>query len=412
MSLALPLLFWLLACAGIAFALFYKSLISDRDSRIAELQDERDRLQESQNALIDSTATLKQKNEDLLEKVNNRKAEIDQAKQEFELKFKDLASTILDTNSTKLRRENEEILKPLREKLGEFEKKVDESRLESGKAHISLLEQVKHLSELNKTVWEEAQNLTKALKGDSKAQGNWGELVLEELLQRSGLEEWTHYVVQWEGLGLKNEKWNASKPDVLIKIPGWKHIIIDAKVSLTAYERLVSSDESERQNLLKAHIKSIKDHIDELADKDYSSHSELRTPDIVMMFVPIEASLSLAVQEEQNLFVYGWDRRIALVTPTTLFMSLKTVSTLWNHEKQSQNVQEIANVGGQLYDKFSGFLDDMEEVKGSMEKALKTHEKATSKINGHGGMLGRIQKLQQLWAKTTKQIDDKLQIEE
>lgn len=134
---------------------------------------------------------------------------------------------------------------------------------------------------------------------------------------------------------------------------------------------------------MKAHIKSIKDHIDELAGKDYSSHSELRTPDIVMMFVPIEASLSLALQEEQNLFVYGWDKRIALVTPTTLFMSLKTVSTLWNHEKQSQNVQEIANVGGQLYDKFAGFLDDMEEVKGSMEKALKIHEKATSKINGH-----------------------------
>ncbi len=164
-------------------------------------------------------------------------------------------------------------------------------------------------------------------------------------------------------------------------LPDNKNLVIDAKVSLTAYERLIGADENDRPELLRAHIKSLKAHIDELAAKDYTAHSELRSPDFVMMFVPIEASLSLALQAENDLFVYGWDRRIILVTPTTLLMSLRTVANLWRHEKQSQNVLEIAKVGGQLYDKFVGFLDDMEDVKKSMERALEHHAGAMNKLS-------------------------------
>lgn len=405
MSLALPLLFWLLACGAAAFALFYKNLISDRDNRISEIQRENNELKTSRDSYIESRARLEQENVNLMDKVNKRKEEIDQAKQEFELKFKDLANVILESNSKKLKSENEEMLKPFRDKLHEFQEKVEKTSTESVKTNATLLEQIRQLTEMNKNLSDDAKNLTKALKWDSKAQGNWGELVLEDLLSRSGLEKGREYIVQGQWLGLKNESGNASKPDVLIMLPDDKNLVIDAKVSLTAYERLIAAEEIDRPALLKDHIRSLKAHIDELARKDYTSHQELRTPDFVMMFVPIEASLSLALQSENDLFVYGWDKRIILVTPTTLLMSLRTVANLWRHEKQSQNVLEIAKVGGQLYDKFVGFMDDMDDIKRNLEKTLKVHEQATSKINGHGGITGRIQKLQELGAKTTKQLE-------
>ena len=409
MSLALPLLFWLLACAGIAFALFYKSLISDRDNRIAELQEENNELKKSRDGYIESRAKLEQENINLMDKVEKRKQEIEDARKEFRTEFENIANKIFETNRTTLTKENKEqvdlLLRPLRDKLGEFQEKVEKTSTESVKTNATLLEQIRQLTEMNKTLADDAKNLTKALKGDSKAQGNWGELVLEDLLERSGLEKWREYIVQGEGLGLKNERGNASKPDVLIMLPDNKNLVIDAKVSLTAYERLIAAEEEDRPELMKAHIRSLKAHIDELAAKDYTSHSELRSPDFVMMFVPIEASLSLALQAENDLFVYGWDKRIILVTPTTLLMSLRTVANLWRHEKQSQNVLEIAKVGGQLYDKFVGFMEDMEDIKKNLEKTLKVHEQAVSKINGHGGMTGRIQKLQELGAKTTKQLE-------
>lgn len=171
-------------------------------------------------------------------------------------------------------------------------------------------------------------------------------------------------------------------------LPDNKNLVIDAKVSLTAYERLMMADDADKPALLKSHISSLKSHIDELASKDYTSHTELRSPDFVMMFVPIEASLSLALQSENDLFVYGWDKRIILVTPTTLLMSLRTVSNLWRHEKQSQNVLEIAKVGGQLYDKFVGFLEDMEGIKKSLERAVETHSVAMNKLStGRGNII-------------------------
>jgi DNA recombination protein RmuC len=192
-------------------------------------------------------------------------------------------------------------------------------------------------------------------------------------------------------------------------LPDNKNIIIDAKVSLTAYERLIGAEEEVRPELMKAHIRSLKAHIDELAAKDYASHSELRSPDFVMMFVPIEASLSLALQAENDLFVYGWDKRIILVTPTTLLMSLRTVANLWRHEKQSQNVLEIARVGGQLYDKFVGFLEDMEGIKKSLERTLETHGAAMNKLStGRGNIIGRVEEMRKLGAKTEKQIEGNL----
>lgn len=413
MNLILPLLFWLLACAGIAFALFYKSLISDRDNRIAELQEENNELKKSRDGYIESRAKLEQENINLMDKVEKRKQEIEDARKEFRTEFENIANKIFETNRTTLTKENKEqvdlLLRPLRDKLGEFQEKVEKTSTESVKTNATLLEQIRQLTEMNKTLADDAKNLTKALKGDSKAQGNWGELVLEDLLERSGLEKGREYVVQGEGLGLKNERGHASKPDVLIMLPDNKNIIIDAKVSLTAYERLIGAEEEDRPELMKAHIRSLKAHIDELAAKDYASHSELRSPDFVMMFVPIEASLSLALQAENDLFVYGWDKRIILVTPTTLLMSLRTVANLWRHEKQSQNVLEIARVGGQLYDKFVGFLEDMEDVKKSMERALEHHAGAMNKLStGRGNIIGRVEEMRKLGAKTEKQIEGNL----
>jgi DNA recombination protein RmuC len=413
MSLALPLLFWLLACAGVAFALFYKSLISDRDSRIAELQNENNELKKSRDDFIASRAKLEQENVNLMDKVEKRKEEIENARKEFRTEFENIANKIFESNRTTLTQENKEqvgiLLQPLREKLGEFQEKVEKTSTESVKTNATLLEQIRQLTEMNKNLSDDAKNLTKALKGDSKAQGNWGELVLEDLLSRSGLEKGREYIVQGEWLGLKNERGNASKPDVLIMLPDGKNLVIDAKVSLTAYERLISAEEEDRPALLKDHIRSLKAHIDELAGKDYTSHSELRSPDFVMMFVPIEASLSLALQSENDLFVYGWDKRIILVTPTTLLMSLRTVANLWRHEKQSQNVLEIARVGGQLYDKFVGFLEDMEGIKKSLERTLETHGAAMNKLStGRGNIIWRVEEMRKLGAKTEKQIEGNL----
>lgn len=413
MSLALPLLFWLLACAGIAFALFYKSLISDRDSRIAELQNENNELKRSRDGYIEARAKLEQENVNLMDKVEKRKEEIENARKEFKMEFENIANKIFESNRTTLTKENKEqvgiLLQPLREKLGEFQEKVEKTSTESVKTNATLLEQIRQLTEMNKNLSDDAKNLTKALKWDSKAQGNWGELVLEDLLSRSGLEKGREYVVQGEWLGLKNERGNASKPDVLIMLPDGKNLVIDAKVSLTAYERLIAAEEEDRPELMKAHIRSLKAHIDELAAKDYTSHSELRSPDFVMMFVPIEASLSLALQSENDLFVYGWDKRIILVTPTTLLMSLRTVANLWRHEKQSQNVLEIARVGGQLYDKFVGFLEDMEGIKKSLERTLETHGAAMNKLStGRGNIIGRVEEMRKLGAKTEKQIEGNL----
>lgn len=392
--------------------------ISEKESTIQDLELKRSTSEKTIVELTGKLAGLDNENKNLLEKVEKRKQEIEDTKKEFKTEFENIANKILESNRVSLTKDNREqvdlLLKPLKEKLETFQKEVKENRESWIQTNASLMEQIKQLTHMNQDLANDAKNLTKALRGDSKTQWDWGELVLEDLLERSGLRKDSEYVLQWEGLGLKSGTWTPIKPDVLIILPEWKTIVVDSKVSLTHYERFVSSEEeTEKKMHLSGHLTSVKSHIDELAKKDYPSNADLRSPDFTMMFVPIEASLTLALTTDWSLFTYAWDRKIVLVSPTTLLISLKTVATLWRHEKQTKNVLEIARIWGQLYEKFIGFLGDMEGIKKALEKSLEVHELAMGKLKTwRGNITGTIQKLQILWAKTEKQLDGKYLEEE
>lgn len=386
--------------------------ISEKESTIKDLELKRDASEKTIVELTGKLAGLDNENKNLLEKVEKRKQEMEDTKKEFKTEFENIANKIMESNRVSLTKDNREqvdlLLKPLKEKLETFQKEVKENRESWIQTNASLIEQIKQLTHMNQDLANDAKNLTKALRGDSKTQWNWGELVLEDLLERSGLRKGSEYVLQWEGLGLKSDTWTPVKPDVLIILPEWKTIVVDSKVSLTHYERFVNSEEDEKKIHLSGHLVSIKNHIDELAKKDYPSNADLRSPDFTMMFVPIEASLTLALTTDWSLFTYALDRKIVLVSPTTLLMSLKTVATLWRHEKQTRNVLEIARIWGQLYEKFIGFLGDMEGIKKYLEKSLETHDQAMGKLKtGKGSITSTIERLKVLGAKTEKQLDGK-----
>ena len=299
------------------------------------------------------------------------------------------------------------MLQPLREKLRDFEETVRKKMEEDLKTSQFLKNELHSLKDLNKKISEEAHNLTVALKGDNKTQGNWGELILEKVLEKSGLVKDTEYKAQ---VSLNNAEGAKIQPDFIVYLPEEKHIIIDAKVSLVAYEAYVSeSDETKKNALLKEHIKSLKDHIKRLSEKDYPAAMGIAAPDFVLMFVPIESSFSVAVKEDVELFNYGWDKNIVIVSPSTLLATLRTIASLWKQEKQSKNVIQIAEEAGKLYDKFVGFLDDFKALGNSMEKSQKTYNDAFNKLStGNGNLIGKIEKLKELGLKTNKQIDKNL----
>lgn len=385
--------------------------VSEKDVAIKDLESKKSEAERKVTELSSELARAETENKNLLDKVEKRKQEIDDAKKEFKTEFENIANKIFESSRQNLTKENREqvdlLLKPLKEKLDAFQTEVRESKEAGVKTNAVLMEQIRQLADTS-------SNLTKALRGNSKTQGDWGELVLEDLLQRTGLRRDYEYILQGEGLGLKSETGTPVKPDVLIILPEEKTIVIDSKVSITHYERyLGTEDETHRKTHLAGHIASIKAHIDELSKKDYPSHADLRAPDFTLMFVPIEASLSLALTSDGSLFTYAWDRKIILVSPTTLLMSLKTVATLWRHEKQTKNVLEIARIGWQLYDKFIGFVGDMEGIKKSLEKSIETHDMAMGKLKtGKGSITSTIERLKTLGAKTEKQLEGKYLEEE
>ncbi len=345
--------------------------------------------------------------ENLREKLENQKKEIEEIHRRFTTEFENLSAKILDEKSKKFTEQNrtnlDVILTPLREKIKEFEQKVDQSYKTESAERNSLKGEIKNLIELNKQISEEASNLARALKGDSKKQGNWGEIILERILERSGLVKGSEYEVQFS---TSNEEGQRIQPDVIINLPDNKHIIIDAKVSLLAYENFVNAaDEEERERFLKDHINSVRSHIRILGEKNYFSSREINTPDFVLIFMPIEPSFGIAVQADAELFNYAWDRKIVLVSPSTLLATLKTISAIWKQEKQTRNAMEIARVGGALYDKFSNFLRDMDNVSDKIRAAQKSHDEAMLKLRtGSGNIIRKVEELKKLGAKATKEL--------
>ncbi|WP_346862077.1 DNA recombination protein RmuC [uncultured Draconibacterium sp.] len=350
--------------------------------------------------------------QNLKEKLETQKAELDQIQKKFTTEFENVATKILEKNSEKFTAANQknigDVLNPLKEKIQLFEKKVEDTYKQGLKDQTDLRAELKKLHDLNSKISEEASNLTKALKGDVKKQGNWGEVVLERILERSGLNEGKQgFEKQFSDT---SEDGKRIQPDIVINLPDNKHIIIDSKVSMIAYERAVNAEsESDRDKHIKEHLLSLKTHIKGLSDKHYQTASKLNSPDFVLLFIPIEASFSVAVQEDQELFSYAWDQKVVIVSPSTLLATLRTISSIWQQENQTRNAIEIAKQSGALYDKFVGFITDMENLGKNLDTTRKTYDSALNKLHvGSGNLVRRAENIKKLGAKTTKELPREL----
>ncbi len=346
----------------------------------------------------------------LQQRLEEEKQQLENIQEKFKKDFELLAQGILKQNTKEFnetsQRQMEGILNPLKEKIIDFEKKVEET-YQKGKIDQTVLkEELKRLQEMNTKLGEEAGNLTRALKSDSKKQGNWGEVVLERILERSGLIKNEEYFLQQTATG---EDGKIYRPDVLIKLPEDKHLVIDSKVSLTAFEKYISAEENDKKEAaLKQHLNSIKNHVKELSEKNYDHLAALNTPDFVLMFMPVEPAFGVAVQSDPELFNFAWEKRIVIVSPTTLLATLRTVASIWRHERQTRNALEIAKQGGKLYDKFEGFLKDLEKVGVNLDRAKEAYGDAHKKlVSGRGNLVGQVEKLKELGAKATKALDKK-----
>ncbi|MCW5519699.1 DNA recombination protein RmuC [Aureitalea sp. L0-47] len=345
-----------------------------------------------------------------LEKQNReQREEVEKLQEKFTKEFENLANKILDEKSSKFTKQNKEnletLLNPLQEKIKTFEKKVEDTNKESVGRHSELKEQLKHLSELNRQISKEADNLTKALKGDSKMQGNWGELVLTRILEKSGLEKGREYTIQDSHI---TETGKRLQTDVLIHLPDGKKMIVDSKVSLVDFERFVSEEDEEiKQGHLKKHIASIRKHVNDLSEKQYQYLMD-ESPDTVFMFVPIEPAFAIAAANEPNIYEDAFDKQVVIVTPSTLLAALRLVDNLWQNDRQTQNALAIAKEAGALYDSFTNLTDELIKVGKQIGTVQGTYENAMKKLTGRGNLIRRVEKLKKLGAKASKTIDDKL----
>ncbi|SHG76877.1 DNA recombination protein RmuC [Pedobacter caeni] len=344
------------------------------------------------------------------EKQAEQEQYITELQQRFKLEFENIANKVLDEKTAKFTEQNRTnldiILNPLKENIKAFEEKVDKVyKSESDERNI-LKGVISQLMDQSKQIQEDANNLTKALKGDSKKQGNWGEVILERVLERSGLIKDREYRIQ---TSMSSSEGSRMQPDVIIDLPDDKHVIVDSKVSLVAYERLVTAEHDEdRDTYLKQHIISIKSHIQGLSGKNYHDLYEINSPDFVLLFIPIESSFGIAVQQDAELFNYAWDRKVVIVSPSTLLATLRTIASIWKQERQNRNVLEIARLSGSMYDKFVGFLTDMESIGRNIRQSQDAYDKALNKLStGTGNLSSTSEKIKKLGAKATKQIDTK-----
>lgn len=382
-------------------------LADERTKAEARFNEERSKT----DVLQPKLAAAVKENENLLQKLTEQKAELEQLNQRFTREFENLANRILDEKSQKFTEQNRSnldiILNPFKEKLREFEQKVDQAYKAESTERITLKAEIKNLIDLNKQISEEANNLATALKGDNKQQGNWGEMVLEKILERSGLIEGTEYKTQVTDTNVQGDK---IKPDVVIFLPDNKHVIVDSKVSLVAYNNCVNaSTDEERARYLKLHVESLRGHVKLLSDKGYQTATGLESPDFVLLFVPIESSFSLAVQGDAELFNFAWDRKIVIVSPSTLLATLRTIASIWKQERQTRNALEIAEEGGKLYDKFVSFYEDLVKVGKKMDDAKEDYKEAMKKLyDGTGNLVRRAEKMKELGAKTSKQLPQQL----
>lgn len=339
---------------------------------------------------------------------------LQEAQQQMKHEFADLAEGILQEKSKRFTEQNQQnisqLITPLKEQIKTFEHKVHETYEKESRDRLSLSHEIKHLKELNQQISQDAVNLTNALKGDSKTQGCWGEVILERVLEVSGLQKGREYETQ---VNIKDDNNKAYQPDVIVHLPDEKDIIIDAKVSLLAYERMQSADTLDEQKAqLQLHLQSLRAHIKGLSDKQYQKLNNITSLDFVLMFVPIEPALTIAMQADAELFNEALSRNIVLVTPTTLLATLRTIQNLWRYEDQNRNALKIAEKAGDLYDKFVNFVQDLQDVGNRLSSTQKSYDAAVNKLSdGRGNLIKRAEELKVMGAKTSKKLCDKLVLE-
>lgn len=384
--------------------------LNELRQQITKTENEREDIRREKE-FLNAELTRRNTEYDNLQQQNlKRDEELAQQQEQLRKDFELLANKILEEKSNKFTEQNKEniknILNPLQEKILTFEKKVEDTQKESISMHSALKEQLLGLKDLNQQMTKEATNLTRALKGDSKMQGNWGELVLERVLEKSGLEKDREYFVQQS---FTRADGTRVLPDVVLHLPDNKKMIIDSKVSLTDYERYVNADEDERAIFLKAHLNSIKKHIEQLSEKNYQDLYDIESPDFVLLFIPIEPAFAIAINEDNTLYNKAFEKNIVIVTPSTLLATLRTVDSMWNNEKQQQNAIEIARQAGALYDKFEGLVKDLTGVGKKIDDAKKDYSSAMNKlVEGRGNLITSVEKIKKLGAKAKKSLPENI----
>ncbi|WP_306353914.1 DNA recombination protein RmuC [Flavobacterium sp. '19STA2R22 D10 B1'] len=386
------------------------------DKTIAEkqslqIQAEREEIRREKDALALQLTKKEVDFENLWERNLEQKQEVEKLQEKFTKEFENLANKILEEKSNKFTEQNREnmknILLPLQDKIHLFEKKVEDTHKESIDYHAALRQQILGLREMNEQMSKETVNLTKALKGDSKMQGNWGELVLERVLEKSGLEKGREYDVQQSHV---TEEGNRVLPDVVINLPDGKKMIIDSKVSLVAYEKYVNEEEEGLKNaFLRDHINSIKRHVEQLGEKNYQDLYKMESPDFVLLFIPIEPAFALALNFDSTLYNKAFEKNIVIVTPSTLLATLRTIDSMWANQKQQQNAYEIARQAGALYDKFEGFVMDLVKIGKKMDEAKGEYSNAMNKlVDGKGNLITSVEKLKKMGAKAKKALPENI----
>ena len=380
-------------------------------SQLNQTVQERETIRTEKESLVIQLSKKETDFENLWERNKEQKEEVEKLQEKFTKEFENLANKILEEKTNKFTEQNKEnlknILSPLQDKIQLFEKKVEDTHKESIDYHAALRQQILGLRDMNEQMSKETLNLTKALKGDSKMQGNWGELILERVLEKSGLVKGREYDVQQS---FTTEEGNRVFPDVVINLPDGKKMIVDSKVTLTAYERYVNEDDDNpKAQHLKEHVIALKRHVDQLSEKNYHDLYQMESPDFVLLFIPIETAFALALNEDTSLYNKAFEKNIIIVTPTTLLATLRTIDSMWTNQKQQENAIEIARQAGALYDKFEGFVTDLVKVGNKIKDSKTEYDNAMSKlVDGSGNLINRVENLKKMGAKAKKSLPENI----
>ena len=384
---------------------------SDWDTKLRQVMEEKETIRNEKESINIQLTKKEVDFENLWQRNKEQKEEVEKLQEKFTKEFENLANKILDEKSSKFTEQNKEnmknILSPLQDKIQLFEKKVEDTHKESIDYHAALRQQILGLRDMNIQMSKETLNLTKALKGDSKMQGNWGELILERVLEKSGLEKDREYFVQQSHT---NGEGNRVFPDVVINLPDGKKMIVDSKVSLTAYEKFINEeDDSLKNGFLKEHVSSIKRHVEQLGDKNYQDLYQIESPDFVLLFIPMEPAFALALNDDTTLYNKAFEKNIVIVTPSTLLATLRTIDSMWANQKQQENAFEIARQAGALYDKFEGFVADLIKIGKKIDESKAEYQGAMNKlVDGKGNLITSVEKLKKMGAKAKKALPENI----